>query len=155
MLILIVGVKTFWYKKNMKRLICLFTVLIAFTHCSKKEPVDPYEAELAQLAQLNLDLEQTGEDQLLAGSIRTNIIFNSQKIDDCYKQEVKNNQVGKVVVNFVISRKGKVIRFKVPRTDIPNLSFNACIEKVFRAMSFPLANKPFDVTYTFNFTREK
>lgn len=137
----------------MKRLLCLLAILVTFAHCSKKEPVDPYEAELAHLAQLNLDLEQTGEDQLLAGAIRTVIIFNSVHIDTCYKQEVKNNQVGKVITNFVISRKGKVIRFKIPQTDIPNLGLNACIEKVFRSMDFPLGNKPFDVTYTFKFTR--
>lgn len=140
-----------------RKILPIFMILFLLIGCGPKraKPMS-YDEQLAELERLELNLDQadSNDNPMLRGAILSVIMFNSHEIESCYRKVSKNNPkiTGKIKTFFTISKKGKIIAFKVKENTMNNQEVEACVERAFAKMDFPPSDKLIDVTHSIKFS---
>jgi len=87
--------------------------------------------------------------------------LGADKIDKCYKDHVKNNAEGQLVIDFTVDKKGNVKNISADHaksTFAENAAFETCIEDRVRTWIFPPAPagaESAQIAYPLNFSFKK
>jgi len=132
----------------------LLAVIFAYSCGPKKPKRDYYEVELEKLERMSLNLDSLDSDPMLRGAVLGAIMFNSHEIETCYRKASKNNPkiVGKIKTFFSVHPNGRMLSFTIKENTLNSPPVEACVERVFRKMTFPPNDKIMDVTHTIKFS---
>ena len=103
---------------------------------------------------------EEGKESYLKGPVKNTIVKNSKSIQECFLSMIERSpdipESGKVLIDWQINSKGKVLEPGVVRDEFLNKEFQKCLGTNISKIIFPIppSRNPFYVEHTFLFSKE-